>query len=327
MDIPKRKPRLNLPYDCNKLSIEDCENPRYQNKCIIESSFFNRNEKCIANEDYLIDREFDMKGFKDLIKINYTSEEDLIERDELCQSLSSTSCRSAKARMLGCQYQTNFFKKGRCKLADKIINYYYSKSKKCLCKDCEEEKEIGFKLCNEHRLEFEELLEELLVNYKDIMESKNIEDNYDNFIRIYNDLNDRFKIYLTENMATLIQITEKLNAIRLFLGESNCQCVNIKTCIGKGSIGNFCENKGLRNNLGFLCKEHTKCFQDRKKKFNDFKKTFQKLCGVKSCKKELEELENFYRMILFCTEGESFIYKNELIEFLFIIRQYVKEIS
>ena len=70
--------------------------------------------------------------------------------------------------------------------------------------------------------------------------------------------------------------TEKYNEIRLKLGEDNCQCVNIKTCIGKGNVGSFCKNKAIKTKLGMLCKEHRECFIDRKNKFADFKQNFKK---------------------------------------------------
>lgn len=328
MDIPRRKSRLNLPYDCHKLSAEDCENPKFENKCVIKTTFWGGKEKCVPNETYLIDKEISDKGFKDFTKLDEENlEEDIVRRDELCRALSPTACRSSKAKIFGCEYKRGFFKQGRCKLADKIINYYYNKSKKCLCKNCNEEKEKGFKLCQEHRYEFNEIVEAITKLYKDIMEGKDIEKNYESFINLYNDLVDRYNVYLFENTGTLIQLTEKYNEIRRKLGEDYCQCVNIKTCIGKGDVGQFCRNKGIRTKLGLLCEEHKKCFLDRKKKFDIFKENFQKLCNLRSCKKELEELENFYRMVLFCSEGESFVYKNTLLDYLFIIRQYIKEVS
>ena len=64
--------------------------------------------------------------FKDFAKIDEDNlEEELIRRDELCRALTPSACRSPKAKVLGCQYSRGFFKQGRCKLADKIINYYF----------------------------------------------------------------------------------------------------------------------------------------------------------------------------------------------------------
>lgn len=328
MDIPRRNPRFSLPNDCHKLTVDDCEHPKFDNKCIIKPARFGGNEKCVPNETYLLDKEIEKKGFKDFAKLDENNlEESLSARDELCRALSPSACQSSKAKVLGCQYKRGFLKQGRCQLSDKIINFYYKKNKKCLCKDCNEEKERGFKLCQEHRYEFNDIIETLTLVYKNIMEGKEIQKNYDDFIYLYNDLVDRYNIYLVENTGTLIQLTEKYNEIRLKLGENYCQCVNIKTCIGKGEVNQFCKNKGIRTELGLLCDEHKKCFLDRKNKFNNFKDAFQKICNLRSCKKELEELENFYRMVLFCTEGESFVYKLTLLDYLFIIRQYIKEIS
>lgn len=328
MDIPRRKPKLNLPYDCHKLSVDDCEHPKFNNKCIVQTARFGGNEKCVPNEDFLIEEEMTRKGFKDFAKLDPDNlEEELEKRDELCRSLSAPACRSSKAKVIGCQYKAGFFKKGRCQLADKIINYYYKTNKTCLAKDCQQEKEKGFKLCMEHHYEFNEILEALVLIYKNIMEDKDVEENYQEFIKIYNDLLENYNVYLIENTATLLQLTEKYNQIRKKLGEDFCQCLNVKSCVGKGEIGEFCRNKGIKTKAGVLCEQHKKCFYDRKKKFDEFKDKFQKICGLKSCKKELEELESFYRMVLFCTEGESFKYKNILIDYLFIIRQYIKEIS
>ena len=328
MDIPRRKPRLNLPYDCDKLDLDDCEHPKYENKCLIKYARFGGKDLCVPNDTYLIDKEMDEKGFKDFARLDESNiEADLERRNELCNALSSTACKSAKARILGCEYKRGFFKKGRCQLADKIINYYYKTGKKCLCKSCNEDKQPGFKLCEEHRHEFKEMVEALVIIYSNIMRNEETEKNYDNFIHLYNDLVERYNVYLVENTATLIQLTEKYNEIRTKLGENDCQCVNISTCIGKGEVGDFCQNKGIRTKTGLLCKEHRACFSDRKNKFDDFKKKFENLCGGRSCEKEMKELEQFYKMVLFCSEGEAFIYKTSLLDYLFVIRQYIREIS
>lgn len=328
MDIPRRAPRLNLPEDCHKLDISICEDPKFENKCVINYAKFGGTAKCVVNETYLIDYEIREKGFRDFAKLDINNlEEDMLRRDELCRSLSPNACRSSKAKILGCEYTKGFFTKGRCKLADKIINYYYTTNKTCLCKSCNEDKERGFKLCNEHRREFNELVEHLNDIYKEIVKKKNIESNYANYINIYADLTDRFNIYLVENPGTLIQLTEKYNEMRSLLGEKRCQCINISTCIGNGEIDNFCTNKGIKTMLGLICNEHKKCFTDRRKKFEDFKNRFESLCTTKSCKAELDELNNFYKMIMFCTEGDSFLYKQILLDYIFIIRQYIRELS
>jgi len=328
MDIPRREPKLNLPYDCNKIPVDICEHPKFENKCVIKNSIFGGRDKCVPNETYLIEKHLADKGFKDFAKIDEKNlEEELEKRDQLCRALSSSSCRTPQAKILGCQYTKKFLKKGRCQLANKIIDYYSKQTKICLCKNCDEIRERGFKLCHEHRLEFNEMVEALIIIYKDIMSGIDIEKNYNNFIYLYNDLVDRYNVYLIENIATLIQLTEKYNEIRKKLGEDYCQCLNIKTCVGKGEVGNFCKKKGIKTKYGLLCEDHKKCFIDRKKKFDDFKENFQNLCGIRSCKKEVEELENFYRMILFCTEGESFTFRTTLDSYLFIIRKYIEELS
>lgn len=328
MDIPRRKPRLILPQDCNKVSIEDCENPKYEGKCVIEPARFYGTDKCVPNQDYILQKELAQKGITGFVKIDENNiEEELQRRNEMCKSLPASTCRSEKAKMLGCQYKSGVFRKGRCQLADKIINYYYQKSQKCMKKDCPRDREKGFSLCHEHRMEFNDMVEALMEIYKKINKGEDIEENYSRFIDIYNELLDNYNVYLVENMGTFNQLNTKYNEIRRLLGEDYCQCVNIKNCVGKGDVGDFCRNKGIKTKTGLICKEHKVCFNDRKKKFDAFKNSFKKLCSVKSCKQELAELESFYNMIKFCTEGETLTYKNALIDYLFIIRQYIKEIS
>ena len=328
MDIPRRKPRLDLPYDCHKLKVEDCTASKYDGKCLIKSGRFGGSDLCVPNEEYILDKEIRDKGFKNFNKIdeeNLSSE--LSRRQDLCNTLSMGACNSAKAKVFGCQYKRKFLGKGNCQLSDKIINYYLKTSSKCLCESCNEQRGKGFLLCNEHRYEFEEMLEVLNSLHKEIMEGKNLEENYTNFVNIYGDIVNRFNGYFMENQATLVQLTEKYNAIRKELNEQGCQCVNVKSCIGKGKVANFCENKANKTDFGLICKEHQKCIKDRKVKLEKLKENFQTLCGVKNCKKELDELQNFYRMIMFTTEGKVSIYKNEVLEYLFIIKRYIKELS
>lgn len=328
MDIPRRVPKTKLPAECYKLSIEDCEHPKNENKCRIKSTIFGGKDKCIANENYLIEKELSSKGFQDFARLDENNlEEELQKRDQLCRQLSSSTCKSPQAKVLGCKYTTGIFKKGRCALSEKIINYYYKTSKKCLCKNCDEDKEPGFKLCHEHRLELKEIIETLNFMYQNIMKGVDVEKNYNDFIILYKDLMERYHVYLIENMATAKQVTEKYNEIRLKLGEGNCQCVNIKSCIGKGNIASFCKNKAIKSSIGMLCKEHKQCFLDRKNKFQSFRENFKNICGVKSCKKEIEELRDFYNMILYCTVGEADIFKNTLLDYLYIMEQYIKELS
>lgn len=328
MDIPRRKPRLNLPYDCHKLSLEDCTASKYDGKCLIKSGRFGGRDYCVPNDEYILDKVIREKGFKNFNKIEEENlTEELARREELCNNLSREVCNSNKAKMYGCEYKKKFLRRGNCQLSDKIINYYLKTSSKCLCESCDEQREKGFKLCNEHRQEFEEILEVLNSLYTQIMERKNVEENYNNFVNLYGDIVERFNGYFMEHQATLIQLTEKYNNIRKELHEESCQCVNIKSCVGKGNVANFCENKSIKSELGLICKQHQTCFKDRKVKLEKLKENFQTLCGVKNCKKELDELQNFYRMIMFSTDGTVSIYKNEVLEYLFIIKRYVKELS
>jgi len=328
MDIPRRKPRLNLPYDCHKLAVKDCTASKYESKCLIKSGRFGGSDICIPNDEYILDKEIRNKGFKNFNKIDEeVLAEELERREEICNSLTKSVCNSTKAKMYGCEYKKKFLGRGNCQLSDKIINYYLKTSSKCLCETCNEQRLKGFKLCDEHRQEFDEMITVLNMLYAEIMDEKNVEENYNNFVNIYGDIVDRFNGFFMENQATLIQLTEKYNAIRKELNEDSCQCVNIKTCIGKGQVANFCENKAIKSEVGLICKEHTKCFKDRKEKLQKFKTNFQTLCGVKNCKKEVDELKNFYRMVMFTTEGEVAIYKNEVLEYLFILRRYIKELS
>lgn len=326
MDIPRNKNKLVFPRDCEKLDIENCENYKLEGRCKIKYNVFGGKNRCVPNETYLLDKEIRSKGFKEFASLDEENiAEDLEKRNTLCKSLTKTACNSPQAKVLGCQYKSGYFKKGRCGLAEKIIKYYYRIDKTCLVKGCNEPKQKGFKLCEMHRLELNDKIEMLTMLHGLIMKGENIEENYIEFIDTYNLLLDSYSIYLVESPATLTALTEKYNEIRVFLGEDACQCINISSCIGKGSVGEFCQNKGIKTENGLMCPKHRACYKDRKKKFLDFKKTFEKLCSLKSCKKELEELENFYKMILFTTQGEVSIIKRDLMDYLFIIRQYIKE--
>ena len=85
------------------------------------------------------------------------------------------------------------------------------------------------------------------------MQKEDIENNYLQYTEVYNELMDKYNVYLVENPGTLVAITEKYNDIRLFLGEKNCQCINISSCVGIGKVGEFCKDKGITTNYGILC--------------------------------------------------------------------------
>ena len=328
MDIPRKKSNLVFPKDCDKLDLDSCEHPKLEGKCKIKYARFGGKSTCVANETYMIDKEIRSKGFKEFAALDPENiREDLEKRNELCKSLTREACISPQAKVLGCQYTRGYFRKGRCNLSEKIIKYYYKIDKTCLVKGCNEPKQAGFKLCEMHRLEFNDLVDKLNLLHELILKGENIEENYLEFISVYNDLLDRYSIYLVENPGTMVALNEKYNDLRVYLGEDNCQCINIEGCIGIGTVGDFCQNKGIKTNFGLMCPKHRACYKDRKKKFDDFKKTFEKLCGLKSCKNELKELESFNKMISFTTQGEVFLTKREVMDYLFIIRQYIKEQS
>lgn len=328
MDIPRRKGKLVFPRDCEKLDVDDCEHPKLEGKCVIKVARFSGRSTCIPNETYIIDREMSGKGFKEFVQLDRENlENDLANRNEWCKSLNSSACRSPQAKVLGCQFKKGFFTEGRCSLSDKIIKYYYKIEGTCLYKDCNEPRQKGFKLCEMHRMELNDIIDELNILHELIIKGEDIEKNYIQFVETYNDLVINYSDYLVENMGTLIALNQKYNSIRVFLGEGQCQCMNINGCIGKGKVDQFCQNQGIKTNYGLMCPKHRACYKDRKRKFSEFKKTFQKLCGLKSCKEELKELENFDKMLMFVTQGEAMQTKREVMDYLFIIRQYIKEIS
>ena len=140
----RRKKTFVLPRDCDKLDIDFCEHPKYENKCLVKTSRLG-SSKCVANENYQIENLMKEKGFKEFSKIDPENvKEDILKRNEVCSSLSRESCRSPQAKMLGCKYTKGYFSKGRCSLSDEIINYYYKYDKKCLCKGCNEDRQTSF---------------------------------------------------------------------------------------------------------------------------------------------------------------------------------------
>lgn len=329
MDIPRRKKKtIKLPEDCELLDVSICEHPKVAGRCKIERARFGGNDTCKANQEYLLQKEIYDQGFKDFAQLDTDNiEEELGKREELCSKLSKNDCMGTTARIFGCQYVGGVFKKGRCKLADKIIRFYYDKDLFCMIPGCGERKEAGFKLCEEHREEFDRVLEGLIENYTSIMNKEDVDNNYLEFVEKYDYLTGFFNVYLIQQPATLIQIAEKYNNIRQALGEDKCQCINVTGCVGKGKIGENCQNKGIRSDVGMICAAHKKCFKKEKLKFEEFKGKFQNLCSIKSCKKELEDLKKFYKMLIFCTEGETFIMKTKLLDYIYIIDKYISEVK
>lgn len=328
MPIPRReKETLDLPRDCGRLDISICEHKRIGNRCKIEKPFLSR-ARCVPNQEFLLNKDIYSQEFKDFADLDEENiDEEMLKRDEFCKNLSKSDCVSDTAKIFGCQYSNAIFKKGECGLAKKIVEYYYDKSLYCVIKDCNERKEPGYSLCTEHLEEFKYTLNNFMSNYDSIMKKENIEEEYDQFIANYKYLTEFFDSYIAKQPATLVNVIEKFNEVRNVLDAGKCQCINISDCVGEGAIGDFCQKKAIPSEIGKLCNVHKKCFLEKKKEFRLFKANYQNLCKVSDCKKELKKLNEFYRMIVPTTEGDSLVIKNEVAAFRFILNQYLEEIK
>lgn len=312
--------------DCQKLDINDCQNPKYDNKCKIKYSSFGAKDKCVKNKYFDLEKSLALQGIKNFNRLDeYNIEKDIEKRKQLCSSYSLKDCNSIEAKNLGCLQSKGFLGIKKCSLAKEIIDYYYRIDKKCLEEKCQLEKITGSVFCEKHKKEFKSVLESLNNAFNKVNKGKNIEDGYQNFYDCYKKILKDFYTYLIEEEKIFIDITEKYNIVLEIIGDLTCQCINIGSCVTKGKVGDFCRNRGFNSKYGLMCKIHKNCYIDRLKKFEKFENSFLQICKVNNCKKQLSELENFYKMIIFTTKGEAIITKKKLIEHLFILRQYIKE--
>lgn len=327
--IMSRKPKLELPQDCDQLDVSVCEHPKLAGKCKIKHGRWGGRSKCIPNTDHEIDEQIQKEGFKNFAKIDENDlENELSKRDQLCRKLSVDYCRSQRAKALGCSVSSGVLKKKHCKLSQRIIDFYYSRSNSCIMPDCKEVREKYKKLCFEHQTEFDNMLELIAQAYVDLTQHhENDDENLQNFEEIYLYLKDYYGIYLLEKPATLVKIEEMAMNVRKILGYGNCQCYNINECIGSGEKGNQCKNKMIKSEIGYVCKKHKKCIIDRMKDYKKLRDNFEVMCKKESCGALLTRCKELYSMIKFSTEGEISVLKNEIYEIIIIIEQYISEIK
>tara|TARA_R110000824_G_C15029468_1_gene659207 strand:+ start:31 stop:621 length:591 start_codon:yes stop_codon:yes gene_type:complete len=194
--------------------------------------------------------------------------------------------------------------------------------------DCNEIRERYKVLCYEHETEFKDMLEILTQSYQDLtLHHENDDASLQKFEEIYLYLKDYYGVYLLEKAATLVKIEEMAMNIRKINGYGKCQCYNISVCIGSGEKGHQCKNKMIKSSMGYICKTHKRCIEERLKEYKQLRDNFELLCKKQSCKDMLNKIKELYSMIKFTTEGEIATLKNEIYEMMIIIEQYIKELS
>ncbi len=328
MSGDKKKETLKLPEECYKLSTNACTSEKVANRCKIKRGTFGFKSKCIPNEDYETDKYLLSKGFKNFARIDEDNlEKELSMRDELCKQLSSKpggACESPKGIIIGCGIKKSFFGKDTCGLSPNIINYFYNKRKDCVARDCEEKRRKYGLLCEEHHKELNELLQEYKSYYQDIIyKKKNMKDNLFYFDDIYAYLNEVYGVYLLEKSNIRKGIEDMQDKVNREINQDQCQAYNINTC-STGKLNFRCKYKGYETKEGIFCKIHSKCYDDRNKKFKYLRDNFEQLCENESCGGYMNKLREFYDMIKFATDGEAAKRKYEIMEIIEIIEEFSK---
>lgn len=323
------KKRLELPKDCDKIEASICEHPKLLGKCKLKPGRWGGSDKCTANTEHEIDEQLQKEGFKNFAHIDENDlENELHKRDQLCRRLSKDYCTSQRAKAIGCELTSGLLRKRHCKLSQKLVDYFYTKSNSCIMPDCQEVREKYKVLCFEHDTEFNNMLELLTQAYEDLTKHhENDDESLQNFEEIYLYLKDYYGVYLLEKPATLVKIEEMAMNVRNLLGYGKCQCYNISECIGNGEKGNQCKNKMIKSEIGYVCKKHKRCIIERMVDYKKLRDNFDVMCKKESCDNLLTRAKELYSMIKFSTEGEISVLKNEIYEIIIIVEQYLKELK
>ena len=326
----KKKNVINLPEDCEKLSLSACTDKKTKNQCKIKYGPFGFNNKCVKNEDRDLEKYIFEKGFEEFSKIDPDNlEEELRLRNKICKNLDPArggTCQSELGRKLGCKVVKRFTSPNTCELDPKLIRFLKKREMLCEKEDCEELKKKGV-LCRKCIDELKELLQKFNGLYTTLSKVKNSPpERIKEFNETYEDIIDDWSAYfVTGQKKKLDEIEQKKMKIDSIHGGVRCQAINISGCDGKGNYQSQCRCKGFRDEYGIFCANHRRCYIAREKKFDEFRNKFEELCKEKEvCQGLVSKMKEFYEMIKYSTYGKSKTKKIEVDNIIDIAKEYMK---
>lgn len=328
-----KKP-LNLPEDCEKLSISACESFKTKDpktgakKCKIQYGKLGFVNKCKANEDYELEKFIFSKGFEEFTRIGEENmEKELRLRNKICQNLDpSSSCENSLGKKLGCKVQRKLLSPNSCRLDPKLVRFLKKRELLCEKEDCAELKKKGV-ICKKCTDELDEMLREHESLFDELVRKKNPPpDDVKRFFDITDQLKNEWYPYFVTGQKNVLDVIEKRKLkIEEIHGGVRCQAYNITGCFGSGENSKPCKCKGFKDRLGIFCGTHRNCYKDRVQKFNDFRDNFDRLCEEKGlCAPLVRKMKEFQTMIRHTTSGEASRKKIEVDNIIEYAEEYMK---
>lgn len=332
----KKKEVLDLPQDCEKLATSACESKKTRDpktgarKCKIRYSKLGFNNKCVANQDYDLEKFIFEQGFQEFSSISGDNlEKELQMRNKICENLDASSggtCQSSLGEKLGCKINKKLLSPNSCRLDPKLIRFLKKRELLCEKDDCSELKKKGI-ICKKCTDELGELLQEHDGLFQILAKRKNAPPaDIARFFEVSDIIRNEWYPYFVTGQQKLLDTLEKKKIkIEEIHGRSRCQAINITSCHGKGDDEKQCSCKGFKDSNGLFCGTHRKCYLQRVENFDEFRDNFDELCNSKGlCPPLIRKMEQFYEMIKYTTVGEASRKKIEVSNILDYAEEYMK---